>query len=141
MLAKTIFCEGREYWRDRKNPTFGELVADSVQQRAVLTNRDLASVVHEPGQYSFLYDHNKRLFKNPLRNASKNSEDKKAWEVAYNTALERLNEGPYSQDKAVTHFWTDIVNEPKWAKNHRPKFVKSGNRKITRFYYRPECLS
>lgn len=149
-LARIITSEGGGYWRDSEDPTFMGLVADTVINRSKLTGQSIEKVITAPGQYSPVNPENcrHRVYLNPLAEAEKDPDNKRAWEVAWNTALQRIVEGSGSP---VTHFLTYPYAKPQdWAKGKNPYVEKTGHiitsgihkgqRELTCFYDLPDLI-
>ncbi|HRZ85488.1 MAG TPA: cell wall hydrolase [Candidatus Paceibacterota bacterium] len=145
LLAKTLYCEGREFYRlesKPNKPTALELVADSVIQRSSRKGKTVKDVILQPNQYSFLNKNSSgyRKFVNPLYNAKQHPTERVAWEKCYMVALERLNQGPLSDNLGVTHFHDDSVN-PTWAIGIKPRHVAKSPLSKMFFYFLPKELS
>ncbi|MFA5993254.1 MAG: hypothetical protein WC796_06115 [Candidatus Pacearchaeota archaeon] len=150
-LARILMPEARGYYGDKAKPTFMELVGDTVINRSKLTGQTIEQVITEPGQYSPVNPKNGThgVYLNPLGDVERDPDVRKAWEVAWNTAFQRVVDGAGTP---VTHFLTEPYADPQtWDKIKAPYATKvgyvitfgkyKGQREITRFFALPKLIT
>lgn len=144
VLAKTIFCEGREAW---SLSDYLQYVGTTPIVRKVLSGKSIKDIVHASSrgifEYSFFNksDPNKPYFDNPLFDMRDHPNDFLAWSACYASAGNLLGIKPEDINPKVTHFYVDTVPKPDWAKGADPVVTSKFNGKTTRFYYLPHMVA
>lgn len=147
-LARVIWGEGREFYPNLRNVNpFG----NTVLTRKDLSGTGIIPVVYDSTaytggrvvhQFSCFNSADFKGLRNPLEDFGKYPEDYKAWLVIYGRAGDFLRAG---LSERMTHFYTDTVPKPNWAKGKTPVRIITANGKTTRFYnlggYEPNQIS
>jgi hypothetical protein len=145
ILAKTIFAESEEAWKD---PNYMGYVGVTPIMRSYLSGDSLRELllykVERNGINTYAYDvfnpsnPRSKVIANPLLKADRFPEKKLAWEKAYVTAEYLLGLHPDKINPKLTHFYVDTVAQPEWSKGRKPVKTIALNGKTTRFYYIPK---
>jgi hypothetical protein len=122
-LARLLYGEARGQINNEK---LVESITDSVlTRRSLCEGYKIPEIVYDRKQYS-CFNRDDPNFKEVS-----NIKSGEVWEKCYKTAEDALKE---NNPKGITHYWTDSISEPEWAKGKKPVEIVEHGKNKTRFY-------